>query len=69
MRQVENIGPLAALQSECADRADRRELPLDVVEAVASALADAIVAELVVGGQDIDQRKRRPINNGPSKTQ
>lgn len=43
---VRTHGPLSALIIECEARSDRRDLPLDVVEAVASALADAIIADM-----------------------
>lgn len=43
---VSESGPINALIAECNALSDRRELPPDVVEAIASALADAIVAEL-----------------------
>ena len=43
---MERSGPIGALIDECEARSDRRDLPIDVVEQIASALADAIVAEL-----------------------
>jgi hypothetical protein len=44
---VRTRNPIEALVAECEIRHDRRELPADVVNAIASALADAIAADIM----------------------